>query len=135
MRKITKEQKLYAEAMEHALKVAKTSGIDELEREVRYRQSNPVPLNVSRYELIAVAREYSKAELMFVATAMATTLTDKIKMPPMVIKEFLRHFNDLVDVYRADQEQFKLDQEKLDRNMILNDVCKNFVQEDENDDE
>ena len=32
--KITKEQKIYAQAMEHALDVAKKHGIEELEREV-----------------------------------------------------------------------------------------------------
>lgn len=131
MAKLTKEQGIYLDAMEHALKVAKDHGIDELEREVRYRSSNPMPLNVSRVELISSARYMAKEELMYVATASATALTEYMKMPPSVTKEYLKNLNELVEVYRMDRVKYQHDQGVLNSNFAMNETCKSFLKEDD----
>ena len=53
---------------------------------------------------------------MFVATASATAMADYMHMPPSVVLDYLREFNRLVDVYRADEEAFNRAQEKLNKN-------------------
>ena len=126
-----KEMEFYIQGMQHALKVIQQGGVEELERELKYRSTNPLPMNVSRQELTAVARMRAKEELMIVATAMATTLTDHIKMPPSITKDFLRYFNNLTDIYRMDPEQLKQDQERLDKNYYMNQICKDFLEENE----
>lgn len=130
---MAKDQQIYLMGMEHALKVAKEYGVDELEREVRYRSINPLPLNVSRLELTTLARLRASEELMFVAVSMSKTLIDHMKMPPSVIIDYLRYFNDMVDVYRMNPEQFKADQDKLAKNHVMNEMCKSFLKEDKKD--
>lgn len=135
MAKVNKEQQRHAEGMERALKIVKEHGVEALEKEVRYRSSNPLPCNVSPAELAAVARMRAKDELMFVATAMAVTLTEHIKMPPSIIMDYLQHFNDLVDVYRVDQERFQKDMAILNRNYVMNETIKAFLKEESNNDD
>lgn len=131
MAKITKEQKLYLDAMEHALKVAKEGGIEELEKEVRYRSSNPMPLNVSRKELTQVAIRQAKDELMIVATAMADTISNHLKLPPSIVLDYLRQFNKRVQEFHEDPEQYEAVQTKLDKDFGMNEVCRKFNEEDE----
>ena len=57
MAKVHREQQRYLEGMERALRIAREEGLEVLEKEVRYRSSNPLPCNVSPAELTAVARE------------------------------------------------------------------------------
>ena len=130
MANLNKNQRWYLEGMQHALAVAQREGIEELEKEVAYRTGNVLPRNVSRTELTAVARGRAKEELMFVATAMATTLTDHIKMPPLVITDYLKHFNELIELYRIDKRRFESDQQRLDRNYAVNAACKQFLEGD-----
>ena len=124
-----KDMQFYTQGMQHALKVIKDCGIEELERELKYRASNPLPMNVSRQELTALARIRAKEELMIVATAMATTIAEDLHMPPIIVKEFLRKFNDRTDVYRMDKDKLKEDEKKLDSNYFMNKICKDYLEE------
>lgn len=124
-----KEMEFYLQGMQHAVKVIQDSGIEELKRELKYRASKPLPMNVSRKELTAVARIRAKEELMIIATAMATTLTYYMKMPPSVIKDYLDHFNTLIDAYRIDDEKLKIDQERLDKNYMMNQMLREYLNE------
>ena len=124
------DMQLYVNGMQHAYNVVKQSGIEELERELKYRASKPLPLNVSRQELTAVARIRAKEELMIVATAMATTLTYYMKMPPSIIKDYLDHFNGLIDIYRMDDGKLKTDQDRLDKNYMMNQMLREYLEED-----
>lgn len=132
MAKQNKEQQLYLQAMEHALKVAKDKGIEELEKEVRYRSAHPVPLNVNHKELIALARECFETEFRVVAVAMAITLSDYIKMPPTIIVDYLKHFNDMVEIYRTDNERYEADVDRLNSDFKMNEILNLYLKEDEN---
>ena len=129
MAKITKEQKLYLEGMAHALQVANKEGIEGLEREVNYRGANNLPLNVKSTELTAVARMRAKEELMIVATAMADTMNTDMKLPPSVVLDFLRKFNQKVDIFRYDKTALEKSQSKLDSMYALNETIKRFNEE------
>lgn len=107
MARLTKEQSAYLMAMQRSLDIAKTKGIGELEKEVNYRCNNKLPLNVSPDELTELTRLRIHDELMCVSTALATGLTEGLKLPPSYITKFLIVFNELVDIYRADQEELK----------------------------
>ena len=127
--KITKEQKLYAQAMEHALDVTKKHGVEELEREVRYRQSQPVPLNINRQEFIAGTRAFASTELMIVATAMADTISNYLKLPPSVTLDYLRAFNDRVEEFHKNPKLFEQTCKKLDADYGMNEVCGRYKKE------
>ena len=129
--KISKEQKIYAQAMEHALDVVKKDGAEELEREVRYRQSRPVPLNVNRMELITVARGFASDELMIVATAMADTIANYLKLPPSVTLDYLIQFNKRVEEFHKDPELFKKVNKKLESDYAMNETLKKFNMDEE----
>ena len=127
--KITKEQKIYAQAMEHALDVARKHGVKELEREVRYRQSKPVPLNINRPEFIAATRGFASTELMIVATAMADTISNYLKLPPSVTLDYLRAFNDRVEDFHKDPDLFEQTRKKLDADYGMNEICERYRKE------
>lgn len=130
MGRISKEQRLHLEGMAFALKIVKKDGIDGLEKEIAFRGANAIPLNVSRYELTQVARLRAREELMIVATAMADTMSNEMKLPPSVILDFLRKFNQKVDVFRYDKEALEKAQTKLDSMYALNETIKRFNEED-----
>lgn len=130
MAKINKEQRLHLDGMSFALRVAKNGGVEELEREINYRGLHDAPLNISQAELTQVARIRAKEELMIVATALAETVTQDMKLPPSVAMEFLRKFNDKVDVFRYDQDALRKAQAKLDSMYALNEMVKKFNKED-----
>lgn len=119
----------YNAGIEFALRVAQKGGIEALEREVKYRGLHNTMKGVRADELTAIARSMCGKELMFVATASATAMTDYMHMPPSVVLDYLKEFNRLVDVYRVNQKVFEKDKEKLNRNIGLNEVCKSFTQE------
>lgn len=116
----------YNAGIEFALRVAQKGGIEALEREVKYRGAHNSVRGVDARELTAVARTMCSKELMFVATASATAMADYMHMPPSVVLDYLREFNRLVDVYRADEEAFNRAQEKLNRNVGLNECIKSY---------
>lgn len=129
MAQISKEQRLYLEGMAHALQVANKDGIEGLEREVNYRGANSLPLNVKSTELTAVARMRAQEELKIVATAMADTMANDMKLPPSIILDFLRKFNNKVDIFRYDKEKLAKTQAKLDSLYALNETIKRFNEE------
>jgi len=130
MAKINKEQRLHLDGMSFALRIAKNGGVEALEREINYRGLHDAPLNISQSELTQVARIRAKEELMIVATALAETVTQDMKLPPSVAMEFLRKFNGKVDVFRYDQDALRKAQAKLDSMYALNEMVKKFNKED-----
>lgn len=126
MSKSNKITDAYIMGMEFALKIAKEQGVSYLESEVRSRSKYDLPLNVSRGELIATAREYMQVELDSISTAICWTVTKELKLPPSMVYKFLTAFNERIDVYREDKELMGKDQKLLDRDGALQAVCKKF---------
>ena len=133
MAKITKEQQLYLSGMQFALKIAKKHSVKELEKEVNYRCNYPVPVGINRRELTALARGHAREELMYLATAMADTMTNHLHMPPMIIKDYLKQFNKRIQEFREDPELYQEVQLKLDRDTAMVEMLKEYVKEDDND--
>ncbi len=131
MGNMNKERRAYMDGMAFAFKIAKESGIEGLEKEIEFRGLTNVPLNVSSAELINAARIRAKDELQFVATATASTLTEYIKMPPSKVLEYLREFNRRVVLYQHNPEEYEAAQARLNLNIGLNDVCRLFNEEEE----
>lgn len=131
MGNMNKERRAYMDGMAYAYKIAKESGIEGLEKEIEFRGLTNVPLNVSSAELINAARVRAKDELQFVATATASTLTEHIKMPPSRVLDYLREFNRRVHLYQHNPEEYEAAQARLNLNIGLNDVCRLFNEEDE----
>ena len=131
MGNFNKERRAYNDGMAYALRIVKQSGIEGLEQEVKLRGIKDLPLNVSATELTALARIKAKEELLMVATASASTLTEHIKMPPSTVMSYLKEFNSRVDLYRANPEEYEAAQTRLNRNIGLNEVCKSYTMEDE----
>lgn len=131
MGNMNKERRAYMDGMAFALKIAREGGIEGLEKEIEFRGLTNVPLNVSRAELIQAARLRAKDELQFVATATASTLTEHIKMPPSRVLDYLREFNRRVLLFQTNPEEYEAAQARLNLNIGLNDVCRLFNQEDE----
>lgn len=126
---IQKEKRAYIEGMKFALKVASLRGLDDLVKEIDFREKTPVPMNVDRFELTEVARLRAVRELQVIATAMADTLQNDMKIPPSVILEYLRKFNSKVDLYRYDDDELQEAQKKLDAAYALNETVKKFIEE------
>ena len=135
MSRTSKEERIYLEGMAFASRIAKEKGIDALEKEMQFRGLNKSVLNVRREELIAVARERSQKELLFIATAMAETMRNYLHLPQSVLKDYLIRFNEKMNDYRMDENVFKADCDKLSRDVSLNTICVEFINEDEGENE
>ena len=133
MARLTKEQEMYLAGMQAALKIAKSQGVKELEKEVTYRCNYEIPVGINRKELTQLARIKSKEELMYLVTAMTDTLTNYMHMPPTVIKEYLRQFNKQIQAFRDDKEYYEQVQLSLDYDTAMVEALKEFIQEDDND--
>jgi hypothetical protein len=131
MVRTSKEQKIYLEGIAFAYRIAKERGIDELEKEVKFRGANNCVLNVSYNDLVAVTRGRCKDELMQVATASAVTLSEALKLPPSVMKTYLREFNRKVVEYRMNPERYVEDCERIQKNVGLTVMSSEFVKEDD----
>lgn len=129
MAKLSKEQRAYMDGMAHALKIAKEDGLDGLEKEISFRGIQGTPLNVSSKELIVCAREFAKEELHYMSTASAITMTEDLRLPLAVVKEYLTAFNNKVQEYRYNPQQYEEDNKKLNRSLGLNQICKEFMEE------
>lgn len=129
MAKSGKEMSAYLSGMAYACKIAKEKGVEGLEKEINFRGIADIPMNVSSDQLIALARARAHEELLFVAVASATTLTEYLKMTPSTTKGYLREFNNNVELYRRNPELFEEAQKKLDRNIGLNEACKSYMME------
>lgn len=130
MKKYEEIQKTYREGLEFALKIAKEMGVDELEKEVRYRTQHAVPLNVNWRELSACVRNVEKGEVRILATAGCMTMAEDLKLPPSQVLKYLRGLNTRVEQYRLDTDLFEKDCKRMDENFALNSVCKAFMEED-----
>lgn len=133
MANFNKERRAYNDGMAFALRIVQQGGIEGLEQELKLRGIQELPLNVSAVELTAVARIRAKEELLMVATASASTLAEHIKMPPSTVMSYLKEFNSRVDLYRGNPEEYAAAQERLNRNIGLNEVCKSYTMEDKED--
>lgn len=129
MAKLSKEQRIYMDAMAHSLKIAKEDGVEGLEKENKFRGIHNLPLNVSSKELLACTKKYAQKELLFMATATAMTLQKDLLLPLLVIKEYLTAFNNRVQEYRYNPERFEEDSEKLSRSIGLNEIYKQYMEE------
>lgn len=129
MARTSKEERIYLEGMTFAARIAQERGLDALQKEIEFRGLNKSVLNVRREELIAAARGRSRKELMFVATAMAETMRNYLKLPPSVMKDYLCKFNEKIEEYRMNSGLFKADQDKLTRDIGLNAICAEFIED------
>lgn len=125
----SKEQRIYMEGMAFAYKIAKEQGLDALENEMKFRGVQNIPLNVNKAQLVAIAREWGKKELHIVAVASAATMVDDLKLPPGMCKEYLRYFNNRVSTYRDEPDSLEKDAENLNRNIGLNLICAQYMEE------
>lgn len=132
MGRSSKEERIYLEGIAFAFKIAKEQGIEALEKEVQFRGANNCVLNVNYNDLVAVTRGRCKDELMYVATASAVTLSEVIKLPPSVMKNYLREFNRKVVEYRLHPEVFKADSDRMSQNAGMTIMSEEYMQEDEN---
>lgn len=117
------------QGMELAYKIAKERGIEDLEKEIRWRGAHNVSLTVPRQELIMVSREIAKEEFMLVAVSMAMTITGDMHMPPSIAKDYLKAFNDRMDLYRDNKEQFEKDTMLLNNDFAMLDMVKKYTEE------
>ncbi len=132
MGRSSKEERIYLEGMAFAAKIAKEKGVAELEKEMVFRGANRCPMNVSYNDLVAATRGRCKDELMYVATASAITLSEAIKLPPSVMKKYLREFNHKVVEYRLHPEVFKADSDRMSANVGMTIMSEEYMREDEN---
>ena len=117
------------QGMELAYRIAKERGIEDLEKEIRWRGVHNVSLTVPRQELIMIAREIAKEEFMLVAVSMAMTITSDMHMPLSITKDYLTKFNDRMDLYRDDKEQFEKDVALLNNDFAMLDMVKKYTEE------
>ena len=133
MAKLNKEQQAYLDGMLFAQRIAKTKGLEELDKEIQYRGLHKSVLNVERGELLAVARGMCKDELYIVATASAVAIVEDFKMPPSKAKEYLINFNNHVEEYHMFPDKYKAAQERMDRNYGLSMICAQWQEENHGD--
>lgn len=129
MGKISKEERIYLDGMAFAARIAEERGIDALKKEMEFRGLNRSVLNVRHEELIAVARGRSHKELLFVATAMADTMSSFLKLPPSIMKDYLYEFNARIELYRMDEEVFNAVNDRLTKDLGLNAICTAFCED------
>lgn len=125
-----RDMRFYNDGMARALEIAKMAGIEVLESEVKKRGVYQMPPNINSYQLKVAAREYAKVELSIVATAMADTLINDLKLPPSQIVDYLKKFNNKCDRFRIDPDEFNMVTNKLDKKYALNESIKSFFKED-----
>ena len=115
--KLDKDAYLYG--MQHAYEIMqkfKGQGMRALEQELKVRTGGmKLPAAVDFCVVNQVARDLMKPELQTISVAMSWALEKGLKLPPSRIAIFLDHFNDKIDIYRADPEQKELDARILDQ--------------------
>ena len=107
----------------------KAGGVQLLEQELKQRGIKDMPPNVPIYLVHKAAREYCKDELMIVATAMADTIAYDMKLPPSVVVDFLRKFNEKCDQFRMDVGLYESVQKRLSDEYALNKVVEKINKE------
>ena len=129
MARMRKEQADRLDGMQLALEIATKEGVDALRSDVNWRCANQVSPPCSQKEIIAIARSVADEEFMRIATAVASTVSHDLKLPPSKVREFLKGLNDKMDDYRADPEVMKKAQQELDDNFVMNETIKKFLEE------
>lgn len=129
MSNISKEQKLFAQGMEHALRVVQGGGIEALEKEVRYRQQYPLPPFVTVGKLHNEARKMIEPELEIIGVANLVTLVDDLKLPNMSLQVFLEGYNRRCDDYRLDPELMERDSQRMGKNFSIRKMTLDFLNE------
>lgn len=130
MARISKEQQIHLDGMGFAYRIAKSEGVEALEKEMKWRGVHDMPLNVNHRELTQLARIRAKDELRILSMAMAETMSVDMKLPPSVIVDFLRKFNARIELYRYDKPAMEQAQHRLDSMYSLNETLKKFIEED-----
>ena len=129
MGKLNKEQISYMAGMNYALELVKKGGVEELEKEIRFRGAAGVCMQLTRKEAIALARDVYKQELAYIAAGVAWGLKE-LHLPPSITIEFLRTFNDKVAEFRDNHDEFLRITELLGKDTAMNQAVKNFMKED-----
>ncbi len=124
-----RDQRFYNDGLARALDLIKAGGVQLLEQELKQRGIKDMPPNVPIYLVHKAAREYCKDELMIVATAMADTIAYDMKLPPSVVVDFLRKFNEKCDQFRMDVGLYESVQKRLSDEYALNKVVEKFNKE------
>lgn len=127
--KKNREQTAYEQGLAKALDLVKVGGVKLLEDEIKFRNIHSVPPNISKDTIVELARAHSKNELLFVATASASTIVEDLKLPPSSTLKYLKGFNDRVALFRTDTEAFNAAVDRLDRLNGMQMVCKQFMEE------
>lgn len=124
-----RDQRFYNDGLARALDLVKAGGVELLEQELKQRGIKDLPPNVPVYLVHKKAREYCKDELMIVATAVADTIAHDMQLPPSVVVDFLRSFNNKCDRFRMDAELYEAVRKKLDEDYAMNMIINKFNKE------
>lgn len=108
----SKEQRLFDEGMEMALSTVKSFGVEELEKEVRYRNSHIVRPTLTRAAAYELLQKHLPEELENITTASAKAIRD-LGFPPSMIKAFLDKLATNCDNYRYNPEERAKDAREL----------------------
>lgn len=127
---LKKEDRIVLETMQRALRIAKEGGVEELEKEVTWRCANEIsPPGVNRNVIIAIGRKIAQKELSYVACSLAYTMIFDMNTPPSMVHDFLKMYNERMEVYRVDPEQFEKDCKKIDADYGINSMIRKYVEE------
>lgn len=129
MSKMKKTDEARLQGMDLAYRIAKERGIEDLEKEIKWRNIHNISAPIPRQEFIMAARGIAKKEFMLVAVSMAATLTIDMNMPPSIVKDFLKIFNDKIDLYRDNEEQFEKDATTLNNDFSMLEMLKQYTEE------
>lgn len=66
---------------------------------------------------------------MIVATSMADTIAYDMQLPPSVVVDFLRKFNNKCDLFRMDAEKYDAARKRLDEEYAMNMIISKFNKE------
>lgn len=109
MAKANKEYQLRMDGMAYALKIAKENGIEELEKEVKFRNAHFIPLEISRNVITQANMDITQRVLATLMTTVFWTLHNHFKFGGDRLKRFEKHFYEecnLVDSFDPFGEHF-----------------------------
>ena len=129
MARLSKEDVARLDALKSALRIAESGGIEALRKEVEWRGALNVRCPLTKAEATTLGRHYARNELQSIACALATTLTMDFNMPPSEVRQFLRGFNDKMDLYRQDRKALEEDEKRLNNDVIMLDLVKKYMEE------
>ena len=92
MRRVNKEQRLRVEGMNYALRIAKSKGIDELEKECKFRGEYNIPMTISREKIKEVSELIQKTTIETVTLMSAVVLRDEFGFGEKRMNQFLDRF-------------------------------------------